>query len=695
MLDVGRIENFFNLAESSNFAEIVKAFNLGSGAVAEDKARLLWDYINAMADYTSLQGCYDVSIYNIDNRGLSTEYSMGNFGSQTLYGIISGMSETIPITITSLYGALYAEFTSIYCTDIIAEVLSSQQTVICEIPGLSWQTETNGLVLWILSYWNDVNSTSWLQFQELSGLSNADMLTLFTTTNALTILLAGFDTDIKAWYNCPNPGDRCDPMYLAKMQWGQSLVTQNLPPLFKKINILNSLSVTNYGDLSMGLIGTPEYYAFAEQYPNSNLNASQIDELLSFNGLFGLTSFQKFFIYVYRGDTAGLIQEFGLSSPQPMANYLRYMIDLYFFGGLIKPKRVDNILWQDPDPLYVLSLTLNPLLGGNPATNMEYNGVAGNMTQDHYKIMGDDFRDSMDSGESDSHDVRVYKQIGGKPYINFPTLGYFGEGPKGPILKYFNKNPWAEEVPVKGTDAWGFMPFIEKTSKIKFYFDVGGVVFDGVYKKTLYVREFECLRFTFNKNIFLNTTSRPENAKYFQYGPDGVVNETGIVNAPLFGSKPYFLDGDPMLNQLVNYTEKSLAIPELYESTFDTEKYSGAVFGGFQQLQFSTELKPDNLYPKLGLQNLKTYGYKTYMPMFFLQRHMVLSQYIVDEYFGVIHTILKLILGLQICGYVIGGSLLIIFCMYAWKRYKIRKMQKTRSESEGNSGQPLVLKDFY
>ena len=635
-----------------------------------------------------MQNCYDPAVYNIENRGLSTEASLGSAGSQTLYGLIVGMSQTLPIVITSIYGYLYISSNSIECIYLINEILSPDKNSICSNPQLTWQVDSDGLALWILTYWNDVNSTYWLNFQNISTLSNEDMLTLFNTTNNLTELFGGFDYYIKQWYDCPNPGNQCDPMYLAKIQWGQSYVTKHLPPSFKTLSIGNSSSITNYQYLSMGLTGTPEYYAFAEKYGCNGLNISQINTILSFNGLLGQTYFQLFFIYEYRGNYTGLREEFNLPFPQIMTKYLRYMVDLYLFGGLIKSKSVNTILWDDQDPLLVQSLNLNPLLGGNPATVLSSTSIAGNMTQDEFKTRGKKFRDGMDSGETHVKNVRRYRKYGGVSYINLPTLGYFGEGKDGPNIGYYNNNPWAIEIPMDGTDAWGFRPYMSKNDKIKFFFDVAGLIFDGKYVKETTVREFDCLRFGIDKNILQNATTIPGNAIYYSFGPNGIINQTNVFQAPLFGSKPYFLNGDPMLNRLVNYTEKSLAVPSNYESVFDIEKFTGTVLHAMEQIQYNTELKPDNLYPNLGLESLKKYGYRTYMPMFFLQRSETLTQHIVNELFGMIHTILTVILVAQIVGYVLAGILFIIVCVYIWKRH--RKL-KVEYNAESERGQSLMI----
>ena len=478
-------------------------------------------------------------------------------------------------------------------------------------------------------------------------------------------------------------------MYLAKMQWGQGFVTNNLPSEFKNINIGNSSSIVNYPYLSIGLQGTPEYYSFALKNSNSQgLSIEQINLLLSFDYLLGQTTFQLYFIKLFTHEYRFLQRMFNLTSVElnAMSDYLRYMIDQYFFNGLMKTKTVNEILWADNEPLLYTQLTLNPLLGGDPATNLNQTSIAQNMTQDNFDNMPDSFRDGMDSGETDVNNVRTYRLYGGQPYINLPTLTYFGEGPNGSNISYANMNPWAAEIPMDGTDAWAFRPYISKSDDIKFFFDVAGIVFDALYVKEVTIREFDCLRYSINPNILQNASQNPANVVFYQFGPYGIVNQTTVFSAPLFGSKPYFLDADPMLNQLVNYSDPTLAVPSLYESAFDSEIYSGTVLHALEQIQYNFEVKPDNLYPKLGMQSLNKYGYTTFMPMFFLQRSETLSQSIVDKYFGMIHTVLTVILVAQIVGYVLFGIFFILLVVYIWKKHR---KQKINGLSE--KGQSLII----
>jgi hypothetical protein len=687
LLDVGKINSFFEWAYKGRFDLISEMLNLGT----ETKARILWDYINALIDYTALQGRFDPEVYNIDNRGMTQEISLGTLGSQTLYSLLVGMSETLPIAISSIYNLKRSFEDKFECGKTVSEILSPESASICSSLELEWSPSSNGISYWIKAYWYDVNSTSWVEFMKLSNLNQSEMIQLFKTNNNLTNTFAKYDKELKINFNCPNIGLRCDPMYMAKMQWGQSMITMNLPSIFQEIFIKNSTSITNYQYLSMGYTGTPEYFAFisAKNLEDSaNLTLDQIDLLLSFEGLLNSVVHQNFFLFEYERNYEGQMKLLQIDMPGVMIDYLRYMIDLYALGGLIKTKTVNQILWADyNEPLLIQSKNLSPLLGGNPATNLNSTSLGQNMTQDYFKHVSESMRDGMDTGEQHSKDVRRYRLYGGKPYINLLTQAYLGESPKGPNISYVNYNPWPVEIPIDGTDAWGFKPYITKHSHLKFFLDISGVIFNGIYDKKTTKRNFECLRFIIDPDDLQNVTKNPKNLKYYAFAPNGLVNQTSVLTAPLFGSKPYYLDGDKTLRKLINYTDPSQVEPDKYESSFDIEKYTGTALKAMEQLQYNAELKPDMLYPKLGLYNLKEYGFNTYMPMFFLQRYEILSQHICDKYFGVIHVVLTVILVAQIVGYVLAGIFVILLAVYIWRRHR-----KAKIDSESEHGQSLMIK---
>lgn len=677
LLDVGKMNRFFEYANEGDFGSIQTMLNLSSTA----KAKVLWDYINALIDFTALQGRYDPEIYNIDNRGMTQELSLGVTGSQTLYSLLVSISNSLPIVLSSIYNLIQSDRQAKSCQSLVSQILSPQKASICSLYQLEWSLSSNGISLWINTYWNDVNSTSWTKFKEISELDQSDMIILFKTNNSLTTLFAQCDLELKSNYNCTNAGPRCDPMYLTKMQWGNGLVTKNLPSVFQDLSISNSSTITNYHFLSTNWPGIPEYYGYTVKKNLAGpLTESQINYILSFEGILNPIIQQKTFLLEYERNFTEQQKLLNIPNPEILISYLRYMIDLFFFGGLFQTKTVNQILYADyNEPLLVKTKSMSPLLGGNPSINLNASSIAQNMTQDHFKNISKQMKDGMDTGQQNAKYTRRYRLYAGKEYINTIQPAYLGEGPNGPIIENVNYNPWDGEIKIGGTDGWAYCPFITKHSNMDFYVDIASVLFHGTYKKTTTVHGFKCLQRGINSNDLKNATLNPKNARYYAFGPNGLINQTSILMAPLFGSKPYFYQADKTLIKLINYSDPSSVEPEKYDSRFDIEKYTGANLKGDLQMQFNYELKPDMLYPKLGAFNLEKYGYNTYMPVFFVNRHTNLSKHICDKYFGVIHVIETVMLVGQIVGYTLAGILLIVLGLYLWRRYKKRILVKDTS----------------
>lgn len=686
LLDVGKMNNFFEYAYEGDFHSIQSMLNLSS----ETKARVLWDYINTLIDFTALQGRYDPEVYNIDNRGMTQELSIGVSGSQSLYSILVNISNTMPLSLSSLYNLLRLQSQDESCFNLVSEILSIQNASICNTFELEWSLSSSGISYWVNTYWNDINSTSWTQFQQLSELTQDEMMTLFKTNNTFTNLFAQYDNELKINYNCTNTGPRCDPMFLAKMQWGKGLVTENLPTVFQELHVKNSSTLANYNFFGSNWPGIPEYFGYlAKMNLSGALTDPQINFLLSFEGILNPIIQQRLFLFEYELKFSQQIQLLGISEPQILISYLRYMVDLFFFGGMIQTKTVNQILYADyNEPLLIQTKYMSPLLGGNPSINLNASSIAQNMTQDHFKNVSKEMRDGMDTGQQNSKYVRRYRLYAGKEYINTIQPAYLGEGPNGSIIENINYNPWNGTLKIGGTDGWAYGPFVTKHSNMDFYVDIAAVLFHGAYKKKSTFRGFECLQRGINSNDLKNASMNPKNYGYYAYAPNGLVNQTGLLMAPLFGSRPYFYKADSTLIKLINFSDPSVVQPSKYDSRFDIEKYTGAQLKGDLQIQFNYELKPDMLYPKLGAYNLEKYGYKTYMPVFFVNRNVKLSEHTLNKYMGVIHTVLTLILVSQIVGYTLAGILFILLGVYVFIRYKRRR----RLVKESQLGQSLTIR---
>lgn len=73
LMDIGKMTMFYEMGRAQNFTDIASAFALAS----EDHARVLWGYVNTLVSKTALIGRTDPSIYNQNNRGITSELGIG------------------------------------------------------------------------------------------------------------------------------------------------------------------------------------------------------------------------------------------------------------------------------------------------------------------------------------------------------------------------------------------------------------------------------------------------------------------------------------------------------------------------------------------------------------------------------------------------------------------------------------------
>lgn len=669
LLDVQQMSIFFQFGLNEDFSNMAQQFNLSD----ETAARILWDYVNALIDYTSLQGCFDPEVFDVGNRGIASEAAIGQVGSPSIYNFTVFLSETLLINITSLYDYLRFEELGLTCEEVVGDNI--KQAGICGIYELQWQD--GGISWWIQAYWDGVDSQAWRTFQITSGLSDVQMAELFGGQSTLVKNFAAFDLELKENYRCPNYGPHCDPHYLANKQWGQSYVTLNLPSIFNTLgHIENSTSISNYPFFSSKYSGTPEYGAFALALNKPVLaNDTLIEELLSFTGLFAPTMFQRYFIYNFALNNSAITSEFGITDIDTFTAYLRYFVDRFFLGGLIRTKTVQQILYTDDDPLVHYQINLNPLKGGNPALSINQTQVAQNRSKEMVLEPGVQFYNKINSGRHNIDDLREYENYGGVDYFNFVQEYYFGVGNDGmPNISYINLNPWAVEVKTRGTDGWQFKPFLTSDDTLYYYLDISGVLFKINFYEHVTHKGYDCLKYEIDNGMLQNVTQNPKQADFYQFGPNGLTNETGVFAAPIFGSKPYFYQGEPNLYNMINFTNPDVS-DKTCQSYFYIEKNTGLVVKGDEYVQYNLEIKPDILYPNLGLDNLKEFGYHTYLPFMILDRHVDIPKSELDKNLGMLKTVKKIELGGLIVGYTLAGIFSIFGGIVLWRRRKAKKVE--------------------
>lgn len=141
----------------------------------------------------------------------------------------------------------------------------------------------------------------------------------------------------------------------------------------------------------------------------------------------------------------------------------------------------------------------------------------------------------------------------------------------------------------------------------------------------------------------------------------------------------------------MTFTLPDLNVPSNYDSYLVVERYSGASFLLQEQIQINAELKPDILYPNLGLPTLQTTGYRTYMPSFFMYKDFSYDNKQLDQNFGQIKTVLAIHLWIQVVGYTLGGLILVGVASVWLYFYCKRRRQRLRSKLETDSESTILF----
>jgi hypothetical protein len=130
--------------------------------------------------------------------------------------------------------------------------------------------------------------------------------------------------------------------------------------------------------------------------------------------------------------------------------------------------------------------------------------------------------------------------INGYTFVTYNQSFYDSNATKWQLV-----TPWRSNVPLWGTDASQFNPFIPKGGTVSVFvasfYRAGRVTSksDGVT-----IGGIPTLRFILGNDLLQNKTNNPENDVYFQDKYNGFVNQTQVMSAPVFISKVHFLDSN-------------------------------------------------------------------------------------------------------------------------------------------------------
>ena len=190
-------------------------------------------------------------------------------------------------------------------------------------------------------------------------------------------------------------------------------------------------------------------------------------------------------------------------------------------------------------------------------------------------------------------------QVNNSANNSLPSTINTGVGDINSIGQYVQWQGNAEELMVwpngmgandiNGTEGLFFHPFLQEGEEVEIFVDDTFRSFTLVHIDTVNLMGVDAFRFTFVNSTFQSAFTNPENARWGSFNPDGLIflGPTQDPVIPVFGSKPHFLDGDPILLEKVNGLNPNR---ELHESFLDVEPITGANVQVQIQIQINVQV---------------------------------------------------------------------------------------------------------
>lgn len=142
---------------------------------------------------------------------------------------------------------------------------------------------------------------------------------------------------------------------------------------------------------------------------------------------------------------------------------------------------------------------------------------------------------------------------------------------------------------IRGTEGFFFRPNLKEGDNLTAFVDDVMRSFDLVYEGRVQHLGLTAYRYGINNSTFLSAFNEPKNAEYFSWCPDGMfyLGVTQVKETPVYGSKPHFLDGDPLLLKSVKGLHP---VREKHDTIIDVEPMTGANLFFERKLQINVQV---------------------------------------------------------------------------------------------------------
>lgn len=667
ILNVGNLDfifNYFEKFESSNKTNVSildpvkERFHLNTS----EQVHVFVEWVNYICEEFAMQK---------SRNGTAGTAALGTFLGLEFYHIYNKLNDFLLLDVLSSLMLSTLKKNSVTCEKFFigSSLNPSQALSVCsnisEFNESSWLNDTTPMKIMINLCWYRDDKT-WMNFTNKAGIKHKNLQFVcdsdIKNNRSFNSIKTAADLRVHNFYNCLNTSTKCSQTEFTAKQWGNSTVTRNPIPELMELNPEKYVVSDSVSEWDKFLFPKPfEYYAIIKKNPQFTTNntiegwdTQTSRRLLSFERLFN--QMIRFVINDYdMGDTSDVERLFKVKDIKALYNYLKYSMIEHALQGFTQTRTVDELLWGYQDPFLMKNfVTADPQRGGDPSINPIVN-LVNNYTEETMQ----NNTQSVFSGASDYHNVRIYNKIYNMSYITFNDTDFNGNDS---YVLY--TNPWKEKVIFDGTDSFANNPNLDEGAHLRVYVPD---LFRGGYGlcngETATYNGVDSFRFRLVDTFMFNKTKNPENAKYYMDRWNGLLNLTSVKKLPLFVSKYHYLDTDEEVYSNVKiYSDANLTqliTPDReFDIKLDIEPYSGAALYAKLNIQTNYEYQNDRLF-----MNEKY----SMIPVFALQRGGGWSNSAIDSKFGLLRIGLKLKLALQIVFYILAGILLILTGYLVWR----------------------------
>lgn len=574
------------------------------------EAGYLIDYLQFIVDEIALQSSTLKSKDYQKVKDAKESAAMATFISQGMYQVVSGIGQILLDNIAAKE-AFINEFKDKKCEDVLADKLYPDTNIeeVCKNPKLDTSNPVNVRYFWYGGIMG--------QDKTLKTLLGYDTEKFYYIINKYSAMYQLFNkyvvSTMKKYELSGNDYETVDIIKLGTIQFFSGEITKKE---------FDKDSVKDFVVEGKAFTKTPEYASYLkEEKIDTQYKLEQFLDNMNYDKFFSQIFIQKIIISYKNKNIKESNNDFILGGDEDnFANeefieYLRRLMLNEVMGGIIVTKTVNDLIWGYNDHLLTMVKNNNYYLGGDPSLDTLFS-FGRNMTEpkptDENKWV---YYTGIDNADMARQTKTAFGYDRNFIYVKEP---YFNG--REVVSKF--RNPWKIEIPLNGTDSVQFKPLLNTTYSPWVFADDFLMKGSATYLSTKYYNGFYMNRYKLDDSLLQSSKFNKYNENFYMDKYNGFGNQTSVLKAPMFLSKPYYKSCDDMPQlkvDITKYRPKSHDIPcddkedcTLYEESFlDIETYSGMSLRAGQKILTSLLIEKDVLF---------NYPDEIFIPAFYVNR---------------------------------------------------------------------------